>query len=146
MHLTFHIALKTPPPNTTYALQKGSGSNYETVQVQRSTGHDLTFEVPVEIKGNKQTNELPDFKGPFVQGPALGRFIYLDIGSYAGDGNSWSGRLKIPLTGIEWSMLDEAAAQPESALETSVPGTGKNGMPNCATVKPFGGWKVKLSH
>jgi hypothetical protein len=26
-------------------------------------------------------------------------------------------------------------------VETRVPGTGKNGEPTCATVKPFEGWK-----
>jgi len=27
-------------------------------------------------------------------------------------------------------------------METSIPGTGKDGGPNCATVKPFNGWKI----
>ena len=129
MHLTFHIVLKNPPAQLTYALQKGSGNKYETVQVQQSSGNDLHFELIIDIKGNKQANDLPDFKGPFVQGPALGRFIYLDIGSYAGAANSWNGRLKIPLAGITWSMIDEAVAQSGSALETNVPGTGKTAVP-----------------
>ncbi len=144
MHLTFHIALKNPPAQLTYALQKGSGSQYEAVQVQHSTGSDLHFELIIEIKGDKHTNELPDFKGPFVQGPVLGRFIYLDIGTYAGATGSWSGRLKIPLAGVTWSLIDEAIVKSGSALQTTVPGTGKNGAPNCATVKPFDGWKVKV--
>ena len=28
-------------------------------------------------------------------------------------------------------------------FETRVPGTGRDGGPNCATVKPFAGWKSK---
>jgi len=28
-------------------------------------------------------------------------------------------------------------------METHVPGTGKDGGSNCATVKPFGGWHLK---
>jgi len=30
-------------------------------------------------------------------------------------------------------------------LQTSVPGKGKDGTPNCATVKPFAGWMVKTA-
>jgi hypothetical protein len=136
-NITLHIILEKPPLNLTYSLQKGSGSNYDPMQVQTSIGDNLYFQLSVEIKGTPETHEVPDFRGPFVQGPVGGRFIYLDIGSYAG-GSGWSGRLKIPLTGITWLQL--AAGK---KLQTTVPGTGKNGMPNCATVKPFDGWAAK---
>lgn len=140
MHLVFHITLKTPPAGILYALQKGSGSNYNVEQAQHSTGADLNFEVPIEIKGSQSTSEVPDFKGPYVHGPLGGRFIYLDIGNYAGgDSVLASGRIKVPLTGITWDMLNGA-----STLETTVAGTGKNGGPAYATPKPFAGWKSKL--
>ncbi|MCQ6957410.1 DUF5990 family protein [Mucilaginibacter aquariorum] len=135
--ITLGITLEKPPLNLIYSLQKGSGSNYEPVQVQRSIGDDLYFQLSIEIKGTPDMHDLPDFRGPFVQGPIGSRFIYLDIGSYAG-GGGWSGRLKIPLTGIIWDQITAGAE-----LETTVPGTGKNGMPNCATVKPFAGWQEK---
>jgi hypothetical protein len=145
MQLTLHITLKTPPANITYALQKGSGSKFEVLQVQKSTGSDLYFELTADIKGDKETTELPDFKGPFVQGPAQGRFIYLGIGSYAGDNSFGGGRIKIPLTGITWQTVVQANANPKPMLETTVPGTAKNGGPTYATVKPFDGWKLKAS-
>ncbi|MBD1362217.1 hypothetical protein IDJ77_00215 [Mucilaginibacter sp. ZT4R22] len=135
--ITLHITLEKPPLNLTYSLQKGSGSHYEPVQVQPSKGDDLQFNLAVEIKGTPETHDMPDFRGPFVQGPVGGRFIYLDIGSYAG-GGGWSGRLKIPLTGITWAQVATGME-----LQTTVPGTGKNGLPNCATVKPFVGWRLK---
>lgn len=135
--ITLHVTLQKPPVNVSYSLQKGSGSNYEPVQVQPSIGDDLYFHLEVEIKGTPETHELPDFRGPFVQGPVGGRFIYLDIGSYAG-GGGWSGRLKIPLTGIKWDQVTTG-----TELQTTVPGTGKNEMPTCATVKPFAGWRVR---
>jgi hypothetical protein len=136
MQITLNITLQKPPADLTYALQKGSGSNYQPVQVQLSTGNDMLFNLSIEIKGSPQMNEQPDFRGPFVQGPVGGRFIYLDIGTYSGSREGWSGRLKIPLTGITWAMVTAAK------LQTVVPGTGKNGMPNCATVKPFAGWQL----
>jgi hypothetical protein len=78
----------------------------------------------------------------FVQGPVGGRFIYINIGISAGQINtSWNRRLKVPLTGITESQINEILKTP-SVLETAVPGTGKDGGPNCATVKPFAGWSV----
>jgi hypothetical protein len=38
-------------------------------------------------------------------------------------------------------MIDRAMAAGQ-LLETRVPGTGKDGSPSCATVKPFPGWNV----
>ena len=142
MVLNLHIILQSPPNNTTYSLQKGSGNNYQVEQVQTSNGTDLHFTLTVVLKDGEPTDDLPDFKGPFVQGPRGGRFIYLDIGSYAGANGQWSGRLKIPLTGITWQLVSEINAAPDKLLSTKVPGTGKNGLPNCATVKPFLGWRL----
>lgn len=85
-----------------------------------------------------------DFSGPTLQGKAGERFFYIDIGTYAGDKKSvWARRLKIPLTGIDKSAAQSCENKPSVFLEATVPGTGKDGGPNCATVKPFAGWKVK---
>ena len=140
MIVELHLILQSPPPGIDFALQKGSGNNYEPVQVQRSGTGDLHFNFSVGAKQQKEKDTLPDFKGPFVQGPLAGRFIYIDIGAYAGQQGAWGGRLKIPLTGVTWQQLNELNSNPAAFLQTSVPGTGKNGNPNCATVKPFEGW------
>jgi len=143
MDVKLKIILISPPPGIDFGLQKGSGSNYETIQKQRSDSHDLCFELNVEVKGDRQKDQFPDFKGLFVQGPVNGRFIYIDIGSLAGQVEQLAWRLKIPLAGVTWTMLDQFVANPAAYLETRVPGTHKNGGPNCATVKPFDGWSVK---
>ena len=137
------IVLLSPPPGIDFGLQKGSGAAYETVQTQRSGPDDLRFDCDIGVKGDHKKDKLPDFRGPFVQGPVNGRFIYIDIGSLAGQADQLARRLKIPLSGITWVMLDQIAANPAVYLETRVPGTHKNGGPNCATVKPFDGWTVK---
>jgi len=140
--LTLRIILEKPPADVDFGLQKGRGSDYETVQKQRSKSKDLHFEFPIRVKDNRKEG-TPGLLGPFVQGPAGGRFVYIDIGTYAGQTNTpWSRRLKIPLVGITWSVIDQLSANPESILETRVPGTGKDGGPSCATVKPFQGWKL----
>ncbi|MGH9874029.1 MAG: DUF5990 family protein [Pyrinomonadaceae bacterium] len=144
--LTLRIVVEKPPAGVYLGLQKGRGSNYETVQAIESKTDDLQFEFSVRVQQGKDGN--PSFLGPFVQGPPHERFVYLDIGTYAGQTNTpWSRRLKIPLTGITWKLVEQAVKAPAAlkALETRVPGTGKDGGPNCATVKPFAGWKVSRS-
>ena len=139
---TFRIVLEKPPVGVDFGLQQGKGSDYETVQTQRSTGDDLIFEFTAKIKDDRN-EAMPTIRGPFVQGPANERFVYIDIGMCAGQKDScWSRRLKVPLSGITWQMIDRALVEPNAILEARVPGTGKGGGPNCATVKPFDGWKV----
>jgi hypothetical protein len=136
----FRIVLETPPAGVAFALQKGRGSVYDTVQTQRSDGGDLRFEFTAELKPAAAD---ADFRGPFVQGPAGGRFVYVDIGTLAGQiGSPWSRRLKVPLTGISTGMGRRASAGDGAVLEAVVPGTGRDGTPACASVKSFAGWKV----
>ena len=140
--LTFRIVLEKPPAAVDFALQRGKGHNFETVQKQRSGTHDLRFEFAARAVPSAK-GEDPNLLGPFVQGPTGARFVYLDIGAAAGQiDSSWSRRLKIPLTGITAEILNRVAKDPNLILETHVPGTGKDGGPNCATVKPFAGWKL----
>ncbi len=132
--LNLIIILETPPLGVDYALQKGGGNTYEKVQKQRSAGKDLKFEFAVRV--GEQKNGEPNFLGPFTQGPASARFVYLDIGQAAGQFDSlWSRRLKIPLYGITWDLVKE------KKLVARVAGKAKDGSPTCATVKPFSGWK-----
>ena len=138
--LNFRIILESPPPGVDYGLQKGGGSNYEVTQKQRSKTGDLRFEFVARVKEGKDGQ--PVFLGPFVQGPPHERFVYLDIGTYAGQSDTpWGRRLKIPLRGITWNEVEQASGG-TNVLETRVPGTAKDGSPTCATVKPFAGWKV----
>ena len=138
---TLRIILEKPPAGVDFGLQKGRGSDYETIQTQRSKGKDLDFQFTVRAKATGK-NEPPNFLGEFVQGPTGERFVYIDIGTYAGqEGTCWSRRLKIPLRGITWQMLEQAV-KGRSVIEARVPGTAKDGSPSCATPKPFAGWKL----
>lgn len=138
--LNLKIMLERPTPGVDYGLQKGRGNDYETVQTQRAANKDLTFEFSVRVSEGKDGK--PNFLGPFAQGTAEGRFVYLDIGTYAGQQNTgWARRLKIPLAGIDWKSI-EAAAKSRKPLEARVAGTGKDGGPTCGTIKPFTGWHI----
>ena len=140
--ITLQIILVKPTPGVMFGLQKGSGSNYETVQKQIPVSDSLSFKFTITVKGDRSKDEYPRFSGSFVQGPAGSKFVYIGIGTYAGQPDSiWSRRLKIPLTGITWKDIDSLSEL--SILQASIPGTGKDGGPNCATVKPFEGWHLQ---
>ena len=134
------IVLQHPIEGVLYGLQKGNGANYESVQPQLGKGQDLTFEFSVQVK---QVNSRGIFlSGPNVQGPAGSRFVYIDIGSYAGQtGAQWNGRLKIPVSEVDFAdAIYDAGAY---CWCCSVPGRNKDGKPVFATVKPFSGWSKR---
>lgn len=138
--LTFRIVLEDPPAGVDFGLQIGRGAEYKTVQTQWSKSKDLSFEFSVGVRAVGSKMAPPDFHGPVVQGSPSHRFIYIDIGTYAGQRDTpWSRRLKVPLIGITSEMVDRATKDARMAIETHVPGTGRDGGPNCATVKPFDG-------
>jgi len=125
-----------------FGIQQGKGNDYTTIQLQKSDGSNLTFEFSLTVKG-KPGDGLPNFLGPLSQGPASGRFIYLDIGKCAGQIDSpWQRRIKVPLNGITWAMIQKTLAN-KAILEATLPGTGKDGGPSCATIKPIDGWKCR---
>ena len=140
--ITLRIVLETPPPGVDFGIQKGRGSFFEVIQKQRSKGADLSFEFSVGVR-NADGSGTPDFSGPIVQGPRGGRFVYVDIGTVAGQLDTpWSRRLKVPLTGITADQIRGATSGAGSVLSTRVPGTGKDGGPSCASVKDFAGWSA----
>jgi len=142
--ITLKIILQNPPAGVDFGIQKGRGSKYETIMKQRSGNKNLEFEFAVGVNPGKDL--LHDFFGPYVQGAASERFIYIDIGTYAGQADSvWSRRLKVPIRGITQEMIRNLSAEPNSILVTKVPGTGKDFGSNCGTVKPFDGWYLAKS-
>ena len=138
--VTLRVIVESPPGDVDFGIQEGHGNDYKTVQQQRYTKQDLRSELPICVREGK--NGLPNSIGSFTQGPAISRFIYLDIGTYAGQINTpWGRRLKIPLAGITWPMIEQAS-EASLVIEVRVPGTGRDGGPTCGTVKQFSGWML----
>ena len=134
-------ASESPPPDVDIGLQQGRGTAYRTVQTQRSQGGDLRFDGTVTIRGDRGDGP-PNFLGPLTQGPPGGRFLYIDVGKLAGQADSpWERRIKVPLGGITWELIEQVAADPTLVLEARLPGTGRDGGQSCATVHPTLGWK-----
>ncbi len=140
--MKFRIILEKTPIGVGFGIQIGKGNQYEIDQFQMGNGQDLNFECSAQVKKNS-TGAL-DFYGLTIQGPTKERFIYINIGTSAGQiGSNWTRRLKVPLRGIAEEMVLVASQNETCYLETRVPALGKDGTPNCATVKPFGGWSLQ---
>lgn len=129
------------PPGVAVTMQRGSNEN---IQPAARNEQDLVFDFEVTVDGAVPATGAPRFLGPFVQGPPTGRFVYTRIGIAAGDPFSpWSRRAKIPLTAIDWPLLE--ALKPGRRLSCAYAGTGPKGDPTCASIKQFvreWGWEV----
>jgi hypothetical protein len=136
------IILVAPPPGVDFGIQEGKGNDYKTIAIQRSKVGNLVLDCTIKVKGNRD-DAPPNFGGPISQGPPSGRFIYIDIGKSAGQFDSgWQRRIKIPLDGITWELIDAVLEKPKRLIQATIPGTGKDGGPTCATTKPIDGWMV----
>ena len=136
------LVLVDPSPGVDFGIQRGRGAHYETLFVQQVKHGDVTFDFSLTVTENRKGSP-PNFKGPFVQGPPASRFIYIDVGGYAGQKDTrWSCRMKVPLQGITWALIRQATSKPGHKLLARIPGKGKDGGPNCATVQLLGHWEV----
>lgn len=142
--LVFRIIVEKPVGGLLYGLQSGSGNQYETIQPQLTDSGDLTFAFSLPVKTGKDGRLA--LSGPIAQGPPTGRFLYLDIGSYAGQANApASGRLKVPLPDITANIVQ--TVQQGGWLQTRVPGTrDKDGSAYMGSVKPAGGWVIQQQY
>lgn len=140
--LPLRLVLVDPPGGIDFGIQSGRGAAYETLFVQRRGEEDITFDFSVTV-GEDRNDGRPNFLGPFTQGPPAGRFIYIDVGTYAGQKETpWARRMKVPLQGITRALVQRALSRPGSRLEARIPGRGRDGGPNCATAKLLGEWQV----
>ena len=131
------ITVVEPPPGILWALQSGRDG---IVQPTAQTKSRITFDFTVEVAPGATAGAVR-LRGPAVQGKPGGRFVYLRMGSYAGQDLASGWRAKISLEGISRKLLD--AARGKRVLEARFAGTAKNGGPACASVPLQGdGWSV----
>ena len=138
--LPLRITVVKPLRDVPLCLQQGKD---ELVPPSAVSGEQVSFDFTVNI-ANDRTNGPPNFRGPYVQGPPAGRFIYINAGTYAGQADScWSRRAKVPLAGITWELIEEVLSKSGAVLEARIAGTAGDGGPACATVRLLaGGWQV----
>lgn len=120
------IIIHDPVPGVLYSLQSSDGAPLDP---QRSGGGEpLVFQCTVRIAAG------PKFFGDQVRREgAVRRFVYIRIGTMAGDAMSpWSRRMKIDIHDLDVALVDHAMAG--GTVEISVNGTAKDGTPACATI------------
>jgi hypothetical protein len=131
------IVLVAPPSGATFALQRGKADRAGGAV---STGQNMQFEFAFQAEeGSAGRVRL---SGEFVQGPAGGKFVYVNSGTRAGDlGATWTRRAKVSLEPLTWTAVRRVAAQPGARLEARISGVAKDGGPACASVPLLnGGW------
>ena len=137
--LPIRLILVKPPTAVTYGIQRGRGSNYTAESAQQPKSGDVVFEFSITVADK---DGRPNFLGEYVQGPSGRRFIYVDVGKYAGQQDTpWARRMIVRLDEVTWPLI-ERATKPGKRLEARIPGTAGDGGPNCATVKLIAGWRV----
>lgn len=123
------IVIEQPVIGVLHSLRAKDDSPLDPKQSRK--GEPLVFDLQVRVAPG------PKFFGDQVrrEGPTR-RFVYVRIGQLAGDASSpWSRRMKIDIHDIGNGLLDRAA-DGGGVIETAVVGTGKDGTPACATVRP----------
>ena len=136
--LRLRITMVEPPAGVAFKIQVGRFELAEPVVV---CGDALVFEFVVSVADARC--EPPRFVGPFTQGPADERFVYINVGSSAGQfGSPWTRRIKVPLYSISPALVAAAFATPGAVLATRIRGTGRDGSPACATVPLLAPWAL----
>lgn len=138
--LALRITVVDPPPGLTWALQLGRD---ELVPPTKQSRDCIIFDFTVDVV----TGEKPGafrLRGAAVQGRPGERFVYLGVGSYAGQaGAPFNGRAKVTLEGITRALIDAVRRSPSGVLEAQFAGTSPRGGPSLASVSLLGdGWHV----
>jgi hypothetical protein len=129
--IDLRIVIERPVVGVLHSLQAGDDQPLDPKSSR--DGGPLIFDFPIRIGPG------PKFFGDQVRREgAVRRFVYIRIGQLAGDAASpWSRRMKIDIHDIAEDLLERAAISGE-VIETTIIGTGKDGTPACATVRPTG--------
>ena len=139
LQLPIRVIVENPPPDVTFSVQRGRAG--DLLGPSASAKGNLTFEFSI-----RAANEAgaPNFLGPFVQGPKGGRFIYVNSGTLAGQGDSpWTRRAKLHLSSVGWKLVRKVVSTRGAVLEGRIAGTGRDGGPASATIPIIGGWQLK---
>ena len=115
--LALRITVVDPPPDISWALQLG---REELVKPTLNTGARISFDLSVEVLAGDSASPIR-FRGPAVQGRPGERFVYLCVGSYAGQvGTPASGRAKVSLESITWKLLQKNEGQALRCVRSAV--------------------------
>lgn len=139
--LRLRVVLVAPPAGVRWALQLGRD---QLVAPATVAADRVVLETTVTL-GAPAPDGTRSLRGPAVQGPRGGRFLYANCGTSAGDMSSpWTRRAKVPLpTALEPELVAAWQRAPTQIFEAHVAGTDRKGGPACASVPLLGeGWRL----
>jgi hypothetical protein len=138
LQVPLRIILVDPPRGVRFAVQQGRSG---LVGGAVARGSDLRFDFT--IKASRSADGSLRLGGEFVQGPAGGKFIYINSGTSAGQPSSpWTRRAKVGLKTLTWLMIQRAMSK-GACLQVRIAGKSRDGGPACATVPLLdGGWAI----
>lgn len=130
--ITLRLTTADPVPGVAYSLQDKTNA---PVDPRIADDGPISFDVPVTLSDDGRMT------GPFVrrEGPSR-RFVYIAVGTSAGQHSEWSRRAKIDVHDIPADLL--ALARQGRLLEAVLPGRARDGGPACATVRPLQPWRA----
>jgi hypothetical protein len=130
--ITLRLTTADPVPGVAYSLQDKANA---PVEPRIADDGPISFDAPVTLSDDGRLT------GPFVrrEGPSR-RFVYIAIGTSAGQHGEWSRRAKIDVHDIPADLL--ALARDGRVLEAVLPGRARDGGPACATVRPLQPWRA----
>ena len=137
--ITLRLIVVEPPAGVTFAVQRGKSALLEPVE---QTAEALVFEFSLVVA---DLDAVPvRFTGEFAQGPANGRFVYVNSGTLAGQASSeWTHRAKVPLSGISAELV-RAALDSGLPLTARVAGSAKTGGPFFASAPLLSAWELAV--
>jgi len=140
--ITFRLIIRNPLPGVALCVQRGRDGLLAPIAVAAdATTFEFALDVLVRTDGSMQ------LRGPEVQGPPGGRFVYVTVGTRAGQFDSpWDRRAKVPLAGLHDADFLAAIEDPGAVLVGTIDGRGRDGGPACARVPLVGGgWRREPS-
>lgn len=137
--LPLRLVVDEPIPGVALAVQSGKGANVALIPPTRTSAKAAAFEIEIAAAVEDGVLKLG---GPIVQGPPGGRFLYIGVGTYAGQADTpWSRRIKWPLTEITPALV--SALKAGGRLEAHIAGRDKKGEPACASVTLTSAWTAR---
>ena len=132
----FRIVVTDPLAGVAMQVQRGKDELLPPASVTASST-SFDFDITIDVNADS-----PNFTGKYAQGPKAQRFVYVNSGTYAGQADTcWARRAKLSLMTITKKQIEDVISDPAARIVATMPGTGGDGGPTCASVKGIE-WKV----
>ncbi|MGQ0540670.1 MAG: DUF5990 family protein [Blastocatellia bacterium] len=134
--IPFRIVVNKPLSGVVMKVQQGRDELLPPSVVSEGA-ISFDFEITADLSGSG-----PNFLGKYAQGSKDARFIYVNSGQHAGQKDTfWDRRAKLSLMSITKEQIEKVLSSPDSRIEATMNGVGRDGGPTCASVKGIE-WKV----